>query len=510
MSGARLCETPRVNSEAAPRPLVRVGGSWWFLALVVLAVYLASPVRFATTHDPAFVPMTAHSLVHRGSLGIGDFGAARLVGHPVVVSDGSLPAGTVVTDPARLRAVVADPHVEVLDYFPWTSALFAVPAVVAADLSSAVFGTADSGELIRTGNFELIHTASASLVVVGSVLLMRATALTVFGGSAVRRRLLANGVAAVFALGTSAWSTSSRALWQHTPSLLLLTLTLYLSVRIDRRAEPVRVPLDGWVVALGASAVAAAVVRPTNLAFAVLILGWVLVRRRAQLVPTLASVALGAGSAIVVFAAANLVLLGDLVPAYYSSGRLVLGGWFGEAVAANWISPSRGLIVASPFVVLAVPGTILAWRESARRPLMVALWLSVASVTVSVSAFPHWWAGHSFGPRFMTEAVPQLFVLALPAVDRAFDPAVARSRARTIGVVGVVAVLALWSIAFHSAGSVAGVTGCWNIYPNDLDEHPARVWSVMDSQVLEPVHRLLDPSRHRSENEVCESPSRRG
>lgn len=481
------------------------------LTVVVLAAYVLSPVRSATTHDPAFVPMTAHSLVHHGSLAIDDFGADRLLGHPVVVTDGSLSPGSVVTDPARLRAAVADDHVEVLDYFPWTTALFAVPGVVAADLSSPLLGTPDSDELIRDGDFEWIHTASASLVVLGAVLLLRATALQTLSGSKGRRRLLAGGVALAFALGTSAWSTASRALWQHTPSLLAMTLTLYLAVRLDR-AGPGKGPrLDRWVVALGASAAAAAIVRPTNLVFAVLLVGWIVVRRRGAAVSTSASVLLGFVGMATVFVAANLLLLGEVVPAYYSAGRIVFGGWFPEAVAANWVSPSRGLLVASPIVVLAVPGTVLSWRDRDHRALPVALWLSVAAVTVSVSAFPHWWGGHSFGPRFMTEAVPQLFVLALPAVDRLAELVLAPSGSvRARWGAGVVAGLLLWSVAFHAAGSVAGATGCWNIYPDDVDDHPGRVWSVLDSQVMEPVHRLLDPGRHRDENVVCEQPARSG
>lgn len=515
-------DAPVTGSASGPPggPLVRAIGSWWLITIVVLVVYLVSPVRSATTHDPDFVPMTAHSIVHHASLAIDGFGAERLVGHPLVVTDGSLPAGTVVTDPSELRGVLAHPGVHVLDYFPWTSALFAVPAVVATDAVSAVLGTPDSGELIRRGDFELLHTASASVVVLGAMLLVRATALLVLQGPLGRRRIVANGVALVFALGTSAWSTASRALWQHTPSLLMLTLTLYLAVRIDRR-EPQHPgpqdrrrgvgPPDRWVIALGAAAVGAAVVRPTNLAFAVLILGWVLVRRRDEPVPTLVAVAIGAAAAVAVFVGAGLLLAGEPIPAYYSSGRLVLGGWFPEAVAANWVSPSRGLLVASPVLVLSVPGSVLSWRDPERRSLVVALWLSVGAVTVSVSAFPHWWAGHSFGPRFMTEAVPQLFVLALPAVGRLLDPTWSRERpARARAAVAAVVVLSLWSIAFHAVGATAGAAGCWNIYPDDVDEHPGRVWSVTDSQVLEPVHRLLDGTRRRAENEVCESPARTG
>ncbi|MBS1836954.1 MAG: hypothetical protein JST64_04590 [Actinobacteria bacterium] len=512
------------GDRSPPRRRWGVLGSWWLLALVVAAVYLLSPVRSATTHDPAFVPMTAHSLVHRGSLAIDDVGADRLVGHPIVVTDGSLPAGAVVEDPAVLRRVLGNPGVQVFDYFPWTSALFAVPGVVVTDAVAAVAGTPDSARLIRDGDFELIHTASASFVVIGAVLLFRATALIVLGGGDRRRRLLANGAALVFALGTSAWSTASRALWQHTPSLLLLSLLLYLAVRIDRTdptrptemtasGEPtgdrVRRPsvLDGAVVALGASAVGAAIVRPTNLAVAVLLVGWVIVRRRATLPSAVLSVALGALSVAVGFVVCNLVLLGDPLPAYYSSGRVVFGAWFPEAVASNWISPSRGLLVASPILVLAVSGAVVAWRDPQRRSLVAVLWVSVLAVTISVSAFPHWWAGHSFGPRFMTEAVPQLAVLALPAVDVVFRAERLRrgapTRRRALSTAALVVVLALWSIAFHASGSVAGVTGCWNIYPVDVDSDPGRIWSVLDAQVLEPVHRLLDADRRAAEDGVC-------
>jgi len=507
-----------LDGDRRPHRWVRVAGSWWLLALVVAAVYLLSPVRSATTHDPAFVPMTAHALVHHGSLALDDFGPDRLVGHPIVVTDGSVTPGTVVRDPAELRSVLERPGVSVLDYFPWTTAVFAVPGVVVTDVVAAIAGTPDSAQLIVDGDFELIHTASASFVVIGAVLLFRATALVVLGGGDRRRRLLANGAALVFALGTSAYSTASRALWQHTPSLLMLTLVLYLAVRIDRidridRTEPGGDPqrrpavLDGEVVALGASAVGAAIVRPTNLVVAVLLIGWVIIRRRRAVRSAVLSVAVGAAVVSVAFVVCNLVLLGEPLPAYYSSGRIVFGDWFGEAVAANWFSPSRGLLVASPILVLAVPGAVISWREPQHRPLVVALGLSVLAVTISVSAFPHWWAGHSFGPRFMTEAVPQFAVLALPAVDVVFDARrlrrTAPHRRRSWACVAAVVALAVWSVAFHTAGSVAGVAGCWNVYPVDVDRDPGRVWSVLDAQVLEPVHRLLDADRRAAEDGVC-------
>ena len=48
--GVGLCETPAVSEEPSTRVPTwhRLLGSWWLLAVVVLAVYLASPVRNAT------------------------------------------------------------------------------------------------------------------------------------------------------------------------------------------------------------------------------------------------------------------------------------------------------------------------------------------------------------------------------------------------------------------------------------------------------------------------------
>lgn len=519
--------TEDATSGTRSRPTwQRVLGSWWLLAAVVLAVYLLSPVRDATEHDPAFVPLTAHSLVHGRDLTLDEFGAERLLGHPVVVTDGSLDPGFVVGEVGangwqQLQAAVSDPDVDVLDYFPWTTAVVAVPGVLLSDAIAALGDGPDSGELIVEHRLAFVHSASASVVVLGAVLAMRAAALVVLSGSAVRRRILASAVALVFALGTSAWSTASRALWQQTPSLLMLSLALWCAVQVDRRQDDRtdetadgadRVHdrraawADPWVLGLGAAATGAAIVRPTNLAFGAIIVVWVLVRRR-PLVAALGSVVVGASAVAGLFVAVNLLLVRRMVPAYYSAGRVEPGGWFLEAVAANWVSPSRGLLLASPVLLLAVPGAVVAWRDPQRRSLIVALWASVAAVTVSISAFPQWWAGHSYGPRFMTEAVPQLVVLALPAVDVVFAWERLRAgsprRGGAVTAAVAVVVLAAWSVAFHAVGSVAGASGCWNRYPVDVDQDPSRVWSLSEAQVLEPVRRVLDDERRAGQDAVC-------
>ena len=265
----------------------RVLGAWWLLAFVVGAVFALSPVRDATDNDPAFGPLTAHALVHTGSPSLDGFGAAVLIGHPIVVTDGSLDPGAVVTAVGapgweQLQAAVEDPDVDVLDYFPWPAALLSVPAVVATDAWAALTGAPDSAQRLAEHDFVLAHTLSASLVVLGAVLVFRAIGMTVLRAPLGRRRVLANAAALVVALGTSAWSVASRALWQHTPSLLVLSVALLCAVHIDRvasgagrcraaRPDEPAMPasssqrgggfrFDPWVVGLGAAGIGAAVV----------------------------------------------------------------------------------------------------------------------------------------------------------------------------------------------------------------------------------------------------------
>src|SRR4029079_13054135 len=78
-------------------------------------------------------------------------------------------------------------------------------------------------------------------------------------------------VAAIAALGTPAWSTASRSLWQHGPSMLLLALALLAQLR------------GGRLFWAGLLLAAAYVVRPTNAIPLATAAAWVIVSRRREL-----------------------------------------------------------------------------------------------------------------------------------------------------------------------------------------------------------------------------------
>ncbi|MFZ4668634.1 MAG: hypothetical protein ACOYML_05000 [Microthrixaceae bacterium] len=457
------------------------------LFLVVFGVYQLNVVD-STRNDPALTPFSAASLVHDGDLDLSEYPAEVFIERPVVIT-GSEPGATFTSaDAVGVALARGGSGATITDYFPVVPALFAVPAVVVADSIAAVTGGADADTLLVTGRFTPYHLATAALIVALAVLVARSIACRVLTGSESRRRWLATGAALVFAFGTTAWSVASRALWQHAPSLLILMAALWIVVGLDRPG-PDAADDDGsvepprwWAPALGALLAAAVATRPTNAWFAIALLVWLGVRHRKQFGRAVA----GAATVVVAFGLLLLLTGMPFPPPYFAASRIAVGSQTVAALGANWISPNRGLLWSSPIVLLAVPGAVIWWRTPRRRPLVVALGATIGLVTLSVSSFGQWWAGHTFGARFMTEALPALFLLSLPAVDATFRgapagdgaPAWLRTRAAAI----VVVTLAVWSVGFHALGATTRQTACWNDLPVDVDEQPERVWSITDSQ----------------------------
>jgi len=482
------------------------------LVLIVLTVY-AVVVVDSTDNDPSLAPFTALSLVRDGDTDLRDLPPEILVERPLVIV--GQPAGVTFDSVEQVRAALdaAGPDAEVRDYFPVVPALLAVPTVVAVDLLGPPLGQGDAEQLLLEDRFGWLHTVTASVVVVLALLIARSITLGLVSGTEGRRRWIATVTTLVLAFGTTAWSVASRALWQHGPSLLLLLAALWLVLSLrgggDTGARPGEHPgsatvdpeaagrgdatgAPGWTApALGVVLTAAVVTRPTNAVPALALLGWVAWSRRDRLGPVVLGVVV---SAVVAAGLAAALGLG-VPPPYYSASRITVGAETVGAFAANLVSPSRGLLVSTPVVLLALPGAWLWWRRPADRPLVVALVLWVGGLVLAVSAFTQWWAGHTFAARFTTESLPALLLLAVPALDAvapqrngtAAVAAVGPDRApgwmRSRAALVVVVVLAVWSVGFHAAGAWSRQTSCWNEGPVDVDDEPARVWSVTDAQV---------------------------
>jgi hypothetical protein len=259
--------------------------------------------------------------------------------------------------------------------------------------------------------------------------------------------------------------------------MLALTLALLMASRLERGDHPRRM-----AVLLGIAVAAAYAIRPTNVVAIAGFSALVAVRHRRFLGAYLS----GMSGVLALFAAVNVASYGRPLPPYFSAGRISLHPAYLEALAANLFSPARGLLVFCPVVALAVAGSVLQIRSGWVRPLeVVAAGCVVAQLLVVSAQDEGWWAGHAFGPRFMSDVLPLLAYLALPAVEalcrllRSGMPTVLGKMAVAGAGLAVIS-----SVAVNAEGAYLRSSTCWNAEPVSVDLRPSRVWDVHDPQVL--------------------------
>ena len=272
-------------------------------------------------------------------------------------------------------------------------------------------------------------------------------------------------VAILFAFGTSAWSTASRSLWQHGPSMLLLAAALLIMVR------------GGGLFWVGLLLAAAYVVRPTNVVPLAAAGAWTLVARRREL----PSFLLGAGIVIALFVWSNARIYGGWLPPYYRPGFYTTNYFVGDALAGNLVSPARGLFVFSPIFLLSIAGPLIkAWsRRLTLLDLSIAATIVLHWIGISVSN-GNWWGGDSYGPRFFADMVPYLIVLLLPV----FAWLESARGAAFAAAATCVALLGTWSIGVHALGALNRAAMDWNVYPISVSLEPVRVWDWRRPQFL--------------------------
>ncbi|HAS83628.1 MAG TPA: hypothetical protein DCS43_13400 [Verrucomicrobia bacterium] len=264
-------------------------------------------------------------------------------------------------------------------------------------------------------------------------------------------------VTGAYAFGTSVMSSASQALWTHTGSCLALTAMLYLTTRPGVHAT-------GLLIA-GACAGWAFFCRPTNV-LALAVFGfWVLVNRRQRALWW----ALGAAVVTLLAMLLNNVLYGHILGGGSArAGRL--GGFSLEALLGVLFSPSRGLLVFSPYLALALLGGIVVNRRTPWR------WeggcLAAAMIYILLYAcWPDWGGGYSLGPRLLCDVVP---LLVLPFLSVCVSlPSAWRWRVPCVLAVAL-------SVAVHAMGAYRGDQG-WNgrIYRK---QEVSALWQVRNSQ----------------------------
>jgi hypothetical protein len=277
-----------------------------------------------------------------------------------------------------------------------------------------------------------------------------------------------------FAFGSEMWSVGSQALWQH-GSIALVTLAMIAALLSLRTARSNVLPL----IVAGLFAGFLTVIRPTAAVFSLAGFAVAADRTKSRCWIFLCAAIVGALPGVFW----NVLVFQSFLGGY----AVNLGSYtftFSQAVAASTgllVSPSRGLFVFAPFVVLSVFGAVRASRQTSGEARMLQ-YLTLASVATfaNYAFFQRWEGGATFGPRYLTELMPTAALLAAFVFPRRLP----RLNARRVCVTVAVLVLLWWSVGVQLVGANGDPKTNWSGIPLDISDHPERVWDWSDSQIV--------------------------
>ena len=322
-------------------------------------------------------------------------------------------------------------------------------------------------------DFDAPLAPNLAAAVTASAMTAAAVTLIFLSLSRIVRPAVALWTAIGLGLGTNYWTLVSRTLWQHESVAFGLALALWAWLRPVSMLTTAR--LVTGAVGLGIAGAA----RPQVAPLIVLMVCWLVVRigwRRA-IAPAVVLASIGVAAIAV-----NLHWFGHVLGALprLQEGHPDIHLMPDSVSDAPWIgaagllfSPSRGLVVFSPIVITALVG--LASRTHDRDHRLG--WLAAAAGVqfVAYSLFSVWWAGHTYGPRYLLDLLVPLTPVAAVGVERLMRAAWSKL---------ALAVMLVWSIAVAGVGAFVYPHEQWNSDPSEIDQDHARLWAIADSQIL--------------------------
>ncbi len=154
----------------------------------------------------------------------------------------------------------------------------------------------------------------------------------------------------------------------------------------------------------------------------------------------------------------------------------LLGGNVLNGTAGLLFSPSRGLLIFCPIFLFSAVGVYL-WFRAPQKPQMLIYAICIATAAVhflTLAKYRLWWGGFAYGPRLMTDVVPCLVILMIPAMRL-----VEASRAWRFGFVATL----VFSIGVQGIGAFCYPNGHWDALPQFVDRHEERLWNWRDNQI---------------------------
>lgn len=499
----------------------------------------AARSRRRETH-PAWVAIGAFALwlglftvytANRRAAGAGDTVPATLLAVALVRGDGPVLDrfdDILRTPTGQLPGYAQDARGHAVSRYPIGPALMAAPLVAPQVwwLDWNEPGWERDRANLRLRCTRLAKTAAAAMVAGTAVLLWGVLRRLGLG-------LVALPAVITVSLGSGDFSVASQALWQHGPAALCLAVVIALLATIPAgTASPRRLAIAGFFAAMMVAC------RPVDLPFAALLALWVVFHHNR---PRRWAFCLPAALVAIALSTYHLYFFDTLTGGYAKIEQMhpwahgVKGSWATPlltGIAGTLFSPSHGLFVYSPWVLVALLVLPWSWRTWASRmggeathlerasiftpsPLegggysagpagalsphpapgatsssvnhrdeapaslashSVLIWMFMALIPtlIILSKYSCWWGGHCFGARFWIDANPLFAVMLALGLDWA------KRRAQPLFTLMMMGALA--AIVVNAVGW-ACYPSTWHGRPVNADLNHERLWDWSDTEI---------------------------
>ena len=318
---------------------------------------------------------------------------------------GADPTGTLIS----AQAVAQKGTLQLDDYQPWMSysyrfeyfnehyyyvypigtPLFVTPIVWATGLTGDTYWPFSQAD-------DTLQNLISGLTVAGCALLMYWLA------KAYLPPLQSFLLASAYTFGTTIMSTMGAALWS-TNLAVLFALGILIQLVYAERGEAKK--LNPYL--LGIFLFSTYLCRPQMMLLVGLVWLYILIYRRKEILKLSLTMAL----LMALFITYSVSELNQLLPIYYRSSDFSFAADIFMRAYATLLSPSRGLIIFSPFLILALIGSLTLFKTLVKDPIYQLAGLWFLAHFGMISAWRVWWGGQSYGPRLFTDALPALFLL---------------------------------------------------------------------------------------------------
>ena len=264
-----------------------------------------------------------------------------------------------------------------------------------------------------------------------------------------------------YALGTNSFSTSSQGLWQHGTSQLFNGLGL-LSLIYNLT------PFAGLSFGL------ASVARPTNLLSLAVFGVYVIIKNLKTKNHNAILAYIGfALIPIMIQLYIDTKIFGSITNTGYGSHN---GYWTAniiEGFLGMWLSPSKGLLITSPILLLMFYGIYQSIKNFKTNQLNVFVIIVIFLYTLIMGKWYNWFGGYSWGTRMSSDVIPYLIFILIPLINSAHF--------KKKLVQAIFTALLTISIVYHFAGLIF-FDGVWHT----IYDGKNRYW-LCDIQNSEPV-----------------------